>query len=242
MFVSARLSLLYNTPRAASIIANEECVLYALDRDCFNAIVKDSSIKRRERYENFIAKVELLQELDSYDRNNFCDVLESETFEPGTYVFKQGEPGNKFYFIEEGTADALMVKAGKEEVVFKFKANDYFGELALLNDAPRAAGIKATSKLKVCSIERDAFKRLLGPLEDLLKKNSAKYDKYLKQGGANTGQISQLTTQQQAASKPQQPVVAPQGTAARRGAPVQPPPPIQTQSSNTRTEEDDDEY
>jgi cAMP-dependent protein kinase regulator len=172
--------LLYNTPRAASIISNEDSVLYALDRDCFNAIVKDASIKRRERFEAFISKVELLQDLDTYEKNNFCDVLESELFEPGQVVVKQGERGTKFYFIEEGEAEALKEKDGKQEVVFKCKENDYFGELALLRDEPRAATVKAVGKLRVCSIERDVFKRLLGPLEDLLKRNTSRYEKFVK--------------------------------------------------------------
>lgn len=175
-----RLALLYNTPRAPSVIANEDSTLYALDRGCFNAIVKDASIKRRERFENFVAKVELLQDLDNYEKNNFCDVLESETFEDGQIVVKEGERGTKFYFIEEGEAEALKEKGGKQEVVYRCKANDYFGELALLRDEPRAATVKAVGKLKVCSIERDAFKRLLGPLEDLLKRNTARYEKFVK--------------------------------------------------------------
>jgi cAMP-dependent protein kinase regulator len=211
-----------------------------LDRDCFNAIVKDSSIKRRERFENFIGKVELLQELDSYDRNNFCDVLESETFEAGTYVFRQGEPGNKFYFIEEGMADALISKGGKEEIVFKFKANDYFGELALLNDAPRAASIKATSKLKLCSIERDAFKRLLGPLEDLLKKNSSKYEKYLKQGGGTGVGHQNQPLNQQIGQRQQQH----QQTASVHNNPQQQrlaAAPAQLRPSNTATSDQDDD-
>jgi len=37
------LALLYNAPRAASILATTECVLFSLDRECFNAIVKDSA-------------------------------------------------------------------------------------------------------------------------------------------------------------------------------------------------------
>lgn len=177
------MSLLYNTPRATTIIAKETSELYALDRDCFNAIVKDSSIKRRERYEAFIERVELLQELDTYDKNNFCDVLESEVFEAGQIVVKQGDVGHKFYFIEEGNAQAIKGNAeGVEEVVFEYKENDYFGELALLRDEPRAASIKATSKLKVCSIERDVFRRLMGPLEERLKKNISKYEKFIKSG------------------------------------------------------------
>lgn len=173
---------MYNAPRAATIVANEDSVLYALDRDCFNNIVKDSSIKRRERFEAFINKIELLQELDSYEKNNFCDVLESEIFNEGDVVVKEGDPGTKFYFIEEGEAVALKNKKGKLEVVYEYKPNDYFGELALLRDEPRAATIKAVKgKLRLCSIDRETFKRLLGPLEEVLKRNSSKYEKYMKE-------------------------------------------------------------
>lgn len=41
------LSLLYNAARAASITTNEECVLYRLDRETFNHIVKDGANKKR---------------------------------------------------------------------------------------------------------------------------------------------------------------------------------------------------
>jgi cAMP-dependent protein kinase regulator len=42
------LALLYNAPRAATIIANETSVLWGLDRATFNHIVKDSAAKKRE--------------------------------------------------------------------------------------------------------------------------------------------------------------------------------------------------
>ncbi len=38
------LALLYNAPRAASIMANEDCILWALDRECFNNIVKEAAM------------------------------------------------------------------------------------------------------------------------------------------------------------------------------------------------------
>ena len=60
--------MLYNAPRAATIIAKTDAVLFSLDRECFNAIVKESSIKRRIKYENVLAKVDLLQEMDPYER------------------------------------------------------------------------------------------------------------------------------------------------------------------------------
>jgi len=41
------LALLYNAPRAASIKSNNNSVLFALDRECFNHIVKEAAVKKR---------------------------------------------------------------------------------------------------------------------------------------------------------------------------------------------------
>jgi len=45
------LSLLYNAPRAATIKATSKSVCFALDRATFNNIVKDASVKKREKFE-----------------------------------------------------------------------------------------------------------------------------------------------------------------------------------------------
>lgn len=63
---------------------------------------------------------------------------------------------------------------------FKFQPGDYFGELALLHNEPRAATVQALTKLKVCSVERATFKRVLGPLEQVLERNVSRYSKYLR--------------------------------------------------------------
>lgn len=61
------LSLLYNVPRAASITAIDECVLYKLDWETFNNIVKDAAIKRRDMYDTFLKKVPILENLENYE-------------------------------------------------------------------------------------------------------------------------------------------------------------------------------
>lgn len=62
------LALLYNAPRAASIKAKSESLLFALDRATFNNIVKDAAVKKREQLEEILARIDLLSSMDAYER------------------------------------------------------------------------------------------------------------------------------------------------------------------------------
>lgn len=74
------LALLYNAPRAATITADTECLLWSLDRGTFNHIVKDSSQKRREKYENFLSKVKIMETMEPYERSVLSDAFREEHF------------------------------------------------------------------------------------------------------------------------------------------------------------------
>lgn len=180
--VFGELALMYNAPRAASIIALEPATLFSLDRDTFNNIVKTATIHRREAYENFLKKVEILSELEDYERAKLCDCLKTEKFGRGDFIIREGEIGDKFYFIQEGTADAYKNEAGKQTKVFEYGPNDYFGELALLDDdSRRKASILVTSEsMRVAVMNKLTFKRILGPIENILKRNASKYQKFVK--------------------------------------------------------------
>lgn len=109
--VFGELALLYNTYRAASIVANEGSLLYTLDRETFNNIVKESAIQKRQKYDDFLSGVELLQDLEAYERGKICDCLNTETYAPGKYIINEGDMGNTFYFIESGKAYATKKNA-----------------------------------------------------------------------------------------------------------------------------------
>ena len=176
------LALLYNAPRAATITALENGTLYSLDRNTFNHIVKDAAAKRRERYEDFLSQVKLLSSMEPYERSKLADAFKEDIFEPGGYVIKEGETGNVFYFIAEGEASATKtLEAGKPPVeVMSYKKGDYFGERALIKNEPRAANVIAKTDLTVVSLDRHSFKRLLGPIEEILKRNMEVYNNYVR--------------------------------------------------------------
>merc|ERR1711920_705602 len=168
--VFGELALLYNCPRAASMEAKEKSVLWQLDRDTFNHIVKEGAQKKRARYDTFLSNVPLLASMDAYERSQLADALKSESFSDGQTMVSEGEVGHKFYIIEDGAA--VATKGGAE--VMQYAIGDYFGELALIRDQPRAATVKCKGDCKILSLDSGSFKRLLN-VSDLLDR-STKYN------------------------------------------------------------------
>src|SRR5206468_3082699 len=63
-------------------------------------------------------------------------------------VFREGDPGDRFYVIESGEADIEGGRHGR---------GAYFGEIALLREVPRTATVHAVTKLDLLALERDDF-------------------------------------------------------------------------------------
>ncbi|KAL1409539.1 hypothetical protein Q8F55_003523 [Vanrija albida] len=166
------LALMHNAPRAASIVAVSPSTLWALDRVSFRTILLDHTSRKRRLYESFLSTVAILTSLQPSERAKIADVLESRTFEAGQDIIKEGEAGDEFFLIENGSAVAIKTIDGKETVVKNYGKGDYFGELALLNRQNRAATVRASEKLRVAALGEQAFTRLLGPAKDIMARSA----------------------------------------------------------------------
>lgn len=86
----------------------------------------------------------------------------TETFEPGQIVFRAGDEGDCAYFIRSGDVDVVQRQAdGTEAVVARLSRGQYFGEMALLNSAPRNATIRAMTRTEVAVLGKQNFLTLL---------------------------------------------------------------------------------
>jgi|EP00927_Polykrikos_kofoidii_P073701 cAMP-dependent protein kinase regulator len=168
--VFGELALLYNCPRAATVESVDHCVCWKLDRGTFKHIVHDRAQQKRAMYEDFLTKVPLLQTVDAYGRSQIADALRSDSFVDGQVVVTQGEMGDRFYIVEEG--EAIATKDGEEAM--KYVTGDYFGELALLRNQPRATTVTSKGVLKVLSIDSRTFKSLLN-IQALEERAAAMY-------------------------------------------------------------------
>lgn len=163
------LALMYNVPRQASVVATTDVVCWTLQRWCYRNNVMMHTKNKREKYQQFLSKVHLLANLDKYERLKIVDALIPEHFEDGETIMTQGDKGTHFYIIEEGAVK--VVKNGEETENSPLVVGQYFGEVALLRDTVRQATLFANGKVKCLSLDTNAFVRLLGPCEDIMKRN-----------------------------------------------------------------------
>ncbi|XP_061196203.1 cAMP-dependent protein kinase regulatory subunit isoform X3 [Saccostrea echinata] len=175
------LALIYGTPRAATVKAKGDVKLWGIDRDSYRRILMGSTIRKRKMYEEFLGKVSILDNLDKWERLTVADSLEPVQFEDGEEIVRQGEPGDDFFIITEGTAAVLQRRSENDEPVEvgRLGVSDYFGEIALLLDRPRAATVVARGPLKCVKLDRARFERVLGPCSDILKRNIAQYNSFV---------------------------------------------------------------
>jgi len=70
---------------------------------------KQAFRKKRERYDAFLQTVEILKTMDPYERSKLGDALKEERFAANEYVIREGQAGDRFFIIQEGTAIATKV-------------------------------------------------------------------------------------------------------------------------------------
>jgi CRP-like cAMP-binding protein len=87
--------------------------------------------------------------------------LEREEVAAGTALVREGEPGERFYFVFAGMLSVSNRAMGTRSVL---KPGDYFGEVALAMDVPRTATVTAITPAVVASCDRDTFDEILRPL------------------------------------------------------------------------------
>jgi len=172
------LALMYNTARAASIKAKTDAHCWAMDRATFRKVLLFSTAQKRDQYEEFLGNVPLLSSLDKYERSKVADALLQKKYADGEFILKEGDTDDtNFYILAEGEAVATKIidDSGEPREVMQYKMGDFFGELALITNNPRAANV-VSKGCKCVYIDKASFTRLLGPCEDMVKRNKDNYE------------------------------------------------------------------
>uniref|UniRef100_A0A8C2Q2P3 Protein kinase cAMP-dependent type II regulatory subunit beta n=1 Tax=Cyprinus carpio TaxID=7962 RepID=A0A8C2Q2P3_CYPCA len=156
------------------------------DRLTFRRIILKNNAKKRKMYEAFIGTLPLLTSLEVSERMKVVDVLSTKVYNSGEQIIAQGDLADCFYIVESGHVRITMKRSKSkndtedEEVeIATCSRGQYFGELALVTNKPRAASAYAMDNVKCLVMDVQAFERLLGPCMDIMKRNIANYEEQL---------------------------------------------------------------
>jgi CRP-like cAMP-binding protein len=125
----------------------------------FNQEIQDHKAKRRK----LLKRVPLFANLSDEELDRISENLASERVPAGHIIIRQGEPGDRFYIIDKG--NVVVWQKGPDEIdermVQRLGPGQYFGEIALVTDAPRNATVKATTPVYLLSLGKADFDRLI---------------------------------------------------------------------------------
>ena len=159
-------ALVEGAPRNATVRAGEHRVvkLLSFDKDVFDRYIRPhvqmqdgrgSVLVSRRRAQ--LEKVSLFQALAPSDLDRLARVLREARAPSGTVLFRQGDEGDMFYVIVEGSVG--VVKDGRP--IAKLTAGEFFGETALLFTDTRTATIAATEDSRFWVLDRSAFQTFI---------------------------------------------------------------------------------
>ena len=108
-----------------------------------------------------LRKIPLFANLDAAKLKLLAFTSERLTFEPGQVLFNQGDLGDAAYIVVEGQADVMVATPKGPVKVATLGRNAIVGEIAILCDVPRTAGVVAASRLVTLKIAKQTFLQLV---------------------------------------------------------------------------------
>ena len=88
--------------------------------------------------------------------------MRSRRFRRGEVIFHAGDPGDALFIIVSGEVKiSLPSESGDEAILVRLQPGDVFGELALLDGAPRSATATALGAVETVVLPRDRFRDLI---------------------------------------------------------------------------------
>jgi CRP-like cAMP-binding protein len=155
------LALLRSTPRAATARAVTQADLFEIDKGTFDRLLAGEI--NAPTFGLTLQSMAELRDLSAFahlSSDALGELLEHGswvTAAPGDTLVEQGGEGDAFYAIRAGRMDVLRDGA----VIATLGPGDYFGETALLTDAPRNASVRAHTPVRAFRLSRHGFDEVI---------------------------------------------------------------------------------
>lgn len=166
------LALLYDAPRAATVQAATDCVLYRVNQVTFRLILRDQAQAKEASKIELLKKVDFLKDVDSMELEKLAGVMTPRTFTAGQTLATKGDAVKEFWLLESGKVKVTNIggKSAKYEDSI-VTAGEHFGEYAIVCGRPTAANVTALEDGMAFVIDRTMFEKVLGKLDGIIMRS-----------------------------------------------------------------------
>ena len=110
---------------------------------------------------DFLRKIPLFADLPDEDLKHLCRLVEEVRISAGEELFAEGSPGDRAYVIRSGELEILKRSGGREVLLAVRKGGEVIGEMALQEESPRTATVRARTDGVLLAIDKEQLDRLL---------------------------------------------------------------------------------
>lgn len=162
-------ALLYNCPRGATVTAQDACAVWGANGRRFQAVLKANAQRQFAQYRESLCAFQLFGGLPERIKDRVSEAVFVEAFEEGARVATEGETARCMYFVRSG--ELREVRGGTlwtdgeltgGEELSTLRADDCFGERALLYSEPWTSTFLAACRCELLCISGRALKEALG--------------------------------------------------------------------------------
>ena len=111
--------------------------------------------------DDFLKKVPFFADLPDADVEALCEEAQEVSLPAGETLFEEGSEGDEAYVIKEGRLEILKQSGGREVLLAARVSGEVIGEMALLEEAPRMATVRAQTDAVLIAISKHDLDRLL---------------------------------------------------------------------------------
>ncbi|HSR19357.1 MAG TPA: cyclic nucleotide-binding domain-containing protein, partial [Anaerolineales bacterium] len=111
---------------------------------------------------DFLRRLDLFSSLSEADLDALSSKTELLTIPAGANLIEEGTAGDAAYVVVSGEFEVVKKSDGQDIVIAVRESGEVFGEMALLDQAPRTASVRAVQEGQVLKIGGDAFQAMLG--------------------------------------------------------------------------------
>jgi diguanylate cyclase (GGDEF)-like protein len=108
-----------------------------------------------------LARVPLFHELESPELERVATKTQRESYVAGQDIVRIGEAGHSLYVVVEGRVTVLFPSRSTDVELARLGPGEFFGEMAILNEKPRSATVRAMTDVRVLVLDMDDFTRVL---------------------------------------------------------------------------------